>query len=350
MRWAWLLVVLGCAGPTPPEVYVIGHVAPLTGSQAADGRSARHGVAVAVQAINADEKQWLDGRRVTVLHGDTASSPTGWLPTGVRLSTLNRVSALIGGLTPTDVADVSKAAQSERLTMSGTTGIMAIGTAASPTDERNLLALGLAPEALAPALTKLVRDAWKAKTVVVVVDRSVPLSATLTELLTTALAPIVVERTDKLPDAVRTADVVLALMAPEPAANLVSQVSGRLVAFGVERTAHFRPVAGLHVVTAYLPTLDTEANQTFVKAYREAYQQPPDVAAALAYDATRLLLENARLAKTFALPKLREQLHTVKDWPSVSGPLSVIDGKVRRPVLVGKFADGAWQLVWRSEP
>jgi branched-chain amino acid transport system substrate-binding protein len=73
----------------------------------------------------------------------------------------------------------------------------------------------------------------------------------------------------------------------------------------------------------------------FVEAYQKKYGSKPDALAALAYDATNILLEGIRKANSTDPDKIREAIQGLKDFPAVSGKVSFDkDGNPVKPASI----------------
>lgn len=110
--------------------------------------------------------------------------------------------------------------------------------------------------------------------------------------------------------------------------------------------------------------------QDFIKRYKTKYGDAPDAMAALGYDATRLLVHCLETLKTqdptafaalssgapagaggargAALTRLRDLLAGTKDFPGVTGVISLdADRNARKPAVVLKIQDGKYHFVER---
>ncbi|HWR38227.1 MAG TPA: ABC transporter substrate-binding protein [Patescibacteria group bacterium] len=65
------------------------------------------------------------------------------------------------------------------------------------------------------------------------------------------------------------------------------------------------------------------ASQTFVEAYQKEYGQPPDLLAAMGYDAAFLLADAIKRANSAEPAKIREALASTQTFNSVSGPMKL---------------------------
>lgn len=148
------------------------------------------------------------------------------------------------------------------------------------------------------------------------------------------------------------------LVASRPRAVLVlapSRAAGRLVAAvrgaGFHGTilggataarAAFRRAAGpaAEGVVAPLPAEPGPAWRTFAPAYEARWEEPPDDAAAHAYDAVRLAAQAVRRAG-LNRARIRDAVRALAPWPGASGTVSWNAlGRNERAVALGSWRDG----------
>jgi branched-chain amino acid transport system substrate-binding protein len=81
------------------------------------------------------------------------------------------------------------------------------------------------------------------------------------------------------------------------------------------------------------------------------FGEPPDVAAALAFDNARLLFEALRQCQgTFTPGQIREKLAELKDFPMLTGSAAFDDtGQLRRPAFVIRLGQGKAATVQQHE-
>ena len=101
----------------------------------------------------------------------------------------------------------------------------------------------------------------------------------------------------------------------------------------------------VYLATAFVEEKESDKGRDFDRRFREATGARPTIAAALAYDATRLLFDAMREAGTSSGARLREQLAKTEDFESVTGGLSFKDRQVRRPVFVVRIHNGETKVV-----
>ena len=153
-------------------------------------------------------------------------------------------------------------------------------------------------------------------------------------------APVVAEQLASLKQMQPT--VVLIVANAEDSARLVSLLRKHLPnsqlfgspSFGRSR---FLQVAGAAAEGVRFPVLFTPdskdpATVHFLERFRAEHDHEPDYTAALAYDATRLLLEAIRRAGPNRA-RIREALTQLSPWPSIAGPICF---------------DGTGQNIWRA--
>jgi len=73
----------------------------------------------------------------------------------------------------------------------------------------------------------------------------------------------------------------------------------------------------------YSPDDNSPAIKTFVEAYKKEYGQTPDAFAALAYDATMMVIEAMKRANSTDPVKIKDELAKTKDYAAVSGVITL---------------------------
>ena len=109
------------------------------------------------------------------------------------------------------------------------------------------------------------------------------------------------------------------------------------------------PLAGDALNTSYITTHysaddPSPAIHTFVHEYKQRYGNlVPDAHAALAYDATRVLANAIERAGSTEAAKIRNALAETKDFPGVTGVISMDrDRNAVKPAVVLKLEDGSY--------
>jgi branched-chain amino acid transport system substrate-binding protein len=355
------LCLPGCSGSTPPPPVLLGHVATLSGPDREAGQSAARGIRLAVLEANKDPEKGA-GRSVKVIHTDTLGTLDAFEAEAVRLVTVNRTAALLGGTTPEEV---------ERL---GRARVPVVSPCGARPRSRNeaVFTTGLPPAVQGKLLARFAVDRLKTSRALALVDQAHDDSAALAEAFARefhAAAKKDAKEGKEVParpavlrygKEVKLADLVKRIAGEKPAAVLLAgsladlrQLRRELgdkapaLLFGGEDGAAkaLQEASGkgaVYLVTAWSADADTPRAQEFVKKYREAFGEAPDVHAALAYDNARLLFEALRRTKDeLTGARLLEKLRELKDFAGLTGPLSFgEDRRLRRPAFVVRVRNG----------
>jgi branched-chain amino acid transport system substrate-binding protein len=91
--------------------------------------------------------------------------------------------------------------------------------------------------------------------------------------------------------------------------------------------------------------------QAFTKKYEERYKHIPDGIGMLGYDATGVLVAALKRAKSLEGPDLRDAIAQTKDYPGVSGNISIdADRNAIKPAIVLKVQGGKASYVMSVNP
>jgi branched-chain amino acid transport system substrate-binding protein len=103
----------------------------------------------------------------------------------------------------------------------------------------------------------------------------------------------------------------------------------------------------------YLATVfpgDVSAVEGFVQGYQMRFHEAPDLFAAQAYDATRLLFATLEKANAAQPERLLDQLNRWEPFSTLTGTLTWKDRKPQRPLYVVRVQSGKAKVVWTVEP
>jgi branched-chain amino acid transport system substrate-binding protein len=103
-------------------------------------------------------------------------------------------------------------------------------------------------------------------------------------------------------------------------------------------------VNGSYISNHYSVDDPSETIQKFVRDYRQRYQNlTPDAHAALAYDALRFLADALQRAGSTDGPKLRDALAATKNFPGVTGVISMdANRNAVKPAVILKLQDASY--------
>jgi branched-chain amino acid transport system substrate-binding protein len=357
------LATMGCYRKGPTETLWLGHVAPMTGPEKSAGDHARQGIRIAVEEAIADADNLVLGRKVAVRHADAKSDARDAEAEAVRLVSVNRVVALLGGIDTAQAEQLARGAESA--------GVPVILQAPLSSPNENAWAIVPSLTRRGQVLGKFAASEKKATKVFAFADERSRAAGPVVEAFARELPKDSVPRfpfksadelagflggvTAEKPDSVLFAGSARDL--PRFRAELQKVLPGIAIFFGGEESTFPGLLGdraagdGIYLATSYLAADDTAANQAFAKKYQEQFQELPDVNAALAYDGTRLLCEVLRKAGTINPVKLRETLQQLESFDSVTGPLTFgEDRHARRPLFVVQITNGQAVLRKRYGP
>jgi branched-chain amino acid transport system substrate-binding protein len=367
LRLAFLLVLAtalsGCGRKDTTEPIAIGVVLPASGPNEAVREHVRQGIRMAVDEANKDNL--IVGRKVEVVMPASGSEPEGIRATAQRLVTVNKVIALLGGTDLVHVEALAQVAESSKVPV-----VAGVG-AADHSGNPYLFEIGISASQQSQVLASLATRELNLKTVVVLTSNreasgsSNGLRAAAFErefrknggsllgdwsFKTPAEIKGLIERIQNArPDGVLLAGSVEDLHElrraglDEKQLVLLSTMEGSLPA--LQREPLSNPV---FTVTAFMVDKQT---QEFERKYRERFQEPPDVDAALAYDSARFLFEGLRQAKALEAAKVAEALTGLEHWDSLTGPLLLDkEHRIRRTAYVVRVENGKTTTVRSERP
>jgi branched-chain amino acid transport system substrate-binding protein len=353
-----LLSVVGCSGKTPLDPVLVGHVVPLSGPERLAGEHARHGILLAVEDANAG----IDSTAVPpvrVLHADSRGEDMG--PIATRLISVNGVAALLGGLSPSEIATLAAAAKQYNVPL------VAPGTYEGAANDPYVFPTGLSPTCQGTVLAQFSLEELKAKRALIatnVDDKRPALDRAQSQAVSAAFAAgirraggdVRNEFTYKTPDELKSA--MVKARTDKPAAVLLAGVPEDLTALrtaGLEEKTSvlFAGIDGASIHLKSLRSADavymatafasdgTPAAIEFSKKYQDRFGEPPDAGAGLAYDAARVLFDAIRRARGGDCARLRQALEEVKEFPALGGPLSWdARHQASRPAFVVRIEKG----------
>jgi branched-chain amino acid transport system substrate-binding protein len=91
--------------------------------------------------------------------------------------------------------------------------------------------------------------------------------------------------------------------------------------------------------------------QKFVQSYQAKYHSPPDALAALWYDGARILAQAIQQAGATDAVKVRDALATIKDFPGVTGKISIDENRnAAKPAVILTIEHGELKLIDHVAP
>ncbi|MCF6095747.1 ABC transporter substrate-binding protein [Thermovorax subterraneus] len=339
------------------ETIKIGTLGPLTGNLATYGVSTKNGVEIAVDEIN--NAGGIDGKKVEIISEDTRGDQTEAANAVTKLIQQDKVIAIVGGVISSETMTAGPIANDAKVVMitssSTAKGIPEIGdyifrnclsdeVQATQLAEYAAKEMGLKKFAIMYTNNDYglsLKNAFeqKAKELASVVDVETyndgesDFRAQLTKIKSFN------------PDALYIAGYYteaakIAQQAKEQGLNV--QILGadgfyspKLIELGGSA------VEGAVFTAGFFPDDPSEAVQNFVKAYKEKFNAEPDMFAAQAYDAAKILLTAIKNAKGQGGEALQAEMAKIKDFPGITGTTSFTEeGDAVKDVLILKVENG----------
>lgn len=361
-----LAFLTGCGSPRPVPAITIGNIAPRTGPQRELGLHAEEAIRLAIDEVKAPDSV-LPGRTVEVRHADSEGNPETAQTVAVRLLSINRAVALIGSDDPASADRLCKIAQQYKVPV-----IVPVWLP-SPTLGSYGFALAPTPAEQGKALAEFAAAQLKPNRIAVLVDSRSPANVARAASFIETVGKGATIRRDEFTTDEQLKGLVKSSLGAEPQAICFAGNADDLeklwagegakspstvpILYAGDDNSRLTSLSDRQSGTSIYwttPFLAEEAPATakgFIQKYQEQYKRPPDAEAAFAYDAVRLLLEAMRQAKTARPDRVRDELAKIKDFPSLTGPISFDSSQIaRRPVLVVTRQNQQWKAFRPSQP
>jgi branched-chain amino acid transport system substrate-binding protein len=113
-----------------------------------------------------------------------------------------------------------------------------------------------------------------------------------------------------------------------------------------------KAVEGVYITNHYSPEDQRPEVREFIAAYKAKYDgKTPDAMAVLGYDAMKLMADAIRRAGSTDGAKIREALATTRDFPAVSGHITIdADRNARKDIVIVQMRDGQFRFVESIAP
>jgi branched-chain amino acid transport system substrate-binding protein len=358
-----ILMAVGCARKEPEPVYV-GHLVPF-GTPDRRGEHAKQGVALAVEDALANGKL-VAGRKVAVLHVESGGEPEHVRFETVRLITVNKVAALLAGPDSASALRVIQTAEPYEVPVivpcelpDGAVGKSVVSLSPPPESRGQVLArfanrnlkarraalLTAAGQPIASAVTKGFRKEWLRDEKAVLDEWTYQKDTDTAEL---------VARVAKAQP-----NVVLLGVDGDEGLKLFGQLrkdgySGPILHGGADGSSaallkEVSAEADVYLATVFVVQALADKDD-FAKRYVERFHEPPDLFAAQAYDAARLLFETMEKTGSFQYDRLSDAFAGLESYTTRTGPLTWKEHKARRRVFVVHLKEGKAEVTQTVEP
>jgi branched-chain amino acid transport system substrate-binding protein len=364
----------GAAGPDAKGPVIIGEVGSMTGSEATFGISSDHGIKLALQEVNA--AGGIKGRMLEVRALDDQSKPEEAATATTRLIASDHIVALLGEVASTRSLYMAPKAQEAKVPM-----ITPSSTNPKVTQKGDYIFRACFIDTFQGyVMAKFAADTLKVKKVAVLRDvrndYSVGLANAFIEAYGKTGGKVVADESYSQGDVDFKAQLTN-IKAASPEAILVPGYYNDvgLIARQVREVGMTVPMLGgdgwdserLYEVGGpaldgsyfsnhYAPDDPNPVIQTRIKHFNENYSKAygaiPDSLAAQAYDAAGMLASAMKRAKDLTGPSIRDALATTKDYPGVTGDITMDQHRnpMKSAVVVKIAPGGKFQYVTRVQP
>ncbi len=342
-----LLALAGCSGQATEEPIWIGHVGPLSGPERSAGESMKRGILLAIEEANA-EGQRIAGRTLSVLHADSRGQAERARPETVRLITLNRIAALIGGRDYLNADRLAQALQPY------TAPLLTPACVVSPNLE-GVSSLDVSPHFRGQCLARFAAVQFSASRAALLVDETLPACAAIATAFAREWRSVAerklhsfeikgTELPAHLPNRLSKAEaqvLVVAATADHTSTAWQALEAAKLtlpIVFAGEAVQWQRIEADtdlrrkVHGLTTLVPGQFDEAGKKFLTRYRERHKEDADADACHGYEMIRILTAALRGTAGGGGLRLRDALAKAEEWPGLTGKIHFKEGCAIRPL------------------
>lgn len=357
-----LVLVTGCGQDSSQtaanaDVIKIGMIGPLTGDTATYGISTKNGVEVAIDEFNNDGG--INGKTIELLPEDTRGDQSEAASAASKLIQQDNVVGIVGGVISPETMTAGPIADDANVVM-----ISSTSTAAGIPDIGDFIFRNcLSDEVQAIQLAEYaVNELGYGKFAIMYTNNDYGLSVKdAFEKKARELADVIAVETfndgendfraqltkikGKSPDAIYVAGYYteaskIAQQARDQELDVAilgadGFYSPKLVELGGDS------VEGVVFTAGFFTDDPSENVQNFVKAYKEKFNEEPDMFAAQSYDAAKILLTAIKNADSLDGDNIRNAMAQTKDFPGVTGKTSFTEnGDAVKDILILKVENG----------
>jgi branched-chain amino acid transport system substrate-binding protein len=347
------------AAPAEQGPLILGFVGSLTGSEAAFGTLTRNGVLHAVEQANA--AGGVKGRPVEVRAYDSQGRLEESVSAARRLLTQDRALVLLGEVSSTGSLAIADAAQAAQVPMVTPTATHPEVTKKGDFIFRTCFIDPFQGQVMA----RFIREKLKLERVAVLHDNKNASSLGLSEAFTQAFtrlggtvvatesyakgdtdyrAPLLAVKKVK-PQALYLPGFYSEVGVIARQAREVGLTQPLLGGDGWEADQLFElagdALDGSYYTSHYAADNPSPELRRFISGYQARHGQPPGAAAALGYDAARVVLAALERAESLTGPAIRDALARTKDFPGATGTLTLdADRNPLKPAIILKIQGG----------
>ncbi|AIF54052.1 hypothetical protein UFO1_4517 [Pelosinus sp. UFO1] len=343
------LAVAGCGGGKPAaDVIKLGANLEMTGGNATFGKSASNGANLAIKEVNA--KGGVLGKQLSLVIADNKSEAAEAANSMQKLITQDKVVAVIAPIASSSVIAGAQVNQDNK--------VLAISPTASnpkvtvdPTTNKvrdYLFRAAFIDPFQGSVMANFATKTLKAKTAAVYIDNSSDYAKGLGQFFKETFikngGQVIVEEAYLAKDTdfkatltkikAANVDVVFVPGYYQEVGMLIKQareIGLNMPFMGGDGwdSAKLPEIAGPQALNNtffanhYSPDDNSPEIKSFVDAYKAEYKETPDAFAALAYDATMMVIEAIKRANSVDTVKIKDELAKTKDYNAVSGKITL---------------------------
>ncbi|MFZ1462119.1 MAG: ABC transporter substrate-binding protein [Ignavibacteria bacterium] len=353
------VIFTSCNKSDTSNEILIGEYASLTGSEATFGQSEHNGLMLAVEEIN---KQGLLGKQVKLITEDNQGKPSETQTVVQKLINRDKVVAIIGEVASSRSkagAPICQAAKIPMISPASTNPeVTTIGD--------YIFRVCFIDPFQASVMSKFAINSMKVKRVALLIDQknaySTGLADNFRKVFTVMGGDIVEEQKYSAGDKDFKAQLT-SIKAKNPEAvfipgyytdvNLISiqarEIGLTCPLFGSDGWESEKLTEGKakdalegSFFSTHVSADDPSPNiQNFIKKYQEKYKSKPDAMAFLAYDAGMILFDAIKKANSTEGEKIKNELAKVKDYPGVTGIITINEQRnAVKPAVVMEIKGG----------
>jgi branched-chain amino acid transport system substrate-binding protein len=363
------------AAPAPPAApaagdrLLVGEVFPLTGGQASFGISARNASELAVREANA--AGGVRGKQIETRVYDSQGKPEEAAQAITRLITQDQVLLVLGDATSSNAMAMAEKAQAAGVPM-----LTPTATAPAVTEKGDhIFRVCFIDPFQGGVMARFAREHLKAGRVAILEDNKSAYSIGLTETFTQRFkelgGQVVATESYSQGDTDFRAQLT-AIRRQKPDAvyvpgyyNDVGVIGRQARELGLKMplmggdgwdSEKLFELAGDALDGSYFSNHYSAQDpnprvQDFIRKYKEAYGNVPDALAALGYDGARVALAAIERAASPTRSAIRDALAQTKDFPGVTGNITLDDKRnAVKPAVVLKVAGGKYEYVTTIAP
>ncbi|MCP3139154.1 ABC transporter substrate-binding protein [Pyxidicoccus xibeiensis] len=357
------------AAPVDANTILLGEVGSLTGSEATFGISARNGIELAIDEANA--AGGVKGKRLAVRVYDSQGRPEEGAQAVTRLITQDKVVVILG-----EAASSVSMAMAEKAQVAKVPMITPTSTSPEVTKRGDyIFRVCFIDPFQGFVMAKFARENLKLNKVAVLRDNKSAFSMGLADVFNQKFAEfggkiLGDESYSKGDTDFRAQLTALKQLKPEAVfvpgyytdvgiiARQAREVGLKVPLLGGDGWDSDKlyelggsALEGSYFSNHYSPDNPDPALQQFLKKYKERYGSVPDSVGVLAYDAARVAIEAMKRAPDLSGPALREAIARTKDFPGVSGRITLDANRdAVKEAVVLKVSGGKAEFVTTVKP